>query len=57
METIFSNISVQDKFALDPLVDKIIRPVRSGEIDNYPRTNFTHGYTNLTMLTAEEWPG
>jgi hypothetical protein len=42
---------------LDYLVDYILGKLKNSEKAQFPRTNFTHGYTNLTQLTAEEWPG
>lgn len=43
--------------ALDEIVDKIIRPVRSSARTDYPRCDFSKGISNLTMVTADEWAG
>ena len=42
---------------LDFLIDEIFGRLRNSEQANFLRSNFTHGYTNLTMLTADEWAG
>jgi len=45
------------KHNLDRLVDKLFGSLRSGERSSYPRCNFTHGFSNLTLLTADERGG
>jgi hypothetical protein len=45
------------KSPIDDLVDDILCPHRSCLKEEFPRTNFTKGFTNLTLLTANEWPG
>lgn len=45
------------KHKLDLLVDEILVPHRSSLKSTYPRTNFSNGFTNLTLITASEWVG
>jgi len=46
-----------NKKRLDDLVDELLGGLRSSEKENYPRCNFSHGFTNLTMITSDEWAG
>ena len=52
-----NQMTPSEKAEIDYLVDELFARHKSSEHQNYPRTNFTHGFTNLTQLTAEEWPG
>jgi hypothetical protein len=57
MIAIFDTILPSKKILLDRLVDDVIRSQRSCIREVYPRTNFSKGFTNLTLLTANEWLG
>jgi hypothetical protein len=50
-------MSPKHKKLLDLLIDKIFGKLRSAENarSDFLKSNYTHGYTNLTMLTADEW--
>ena len=50
-------LSPVDRAALDRLVDVIFGYLRTSEGSNFLRTSFSKGFTNLTQITAEEWPG
>ena len=44
--------------AIDQTVDEMFGPLRSSSKEDIGlRTKFTHGLTNLTLLTANEWAG
>ena len=47
------------KRRLDYLVDKMFGLLRNAENAraSFLKSNYSHGYTNLTMLTADEWAG
>jgi len=45
------------KKELDDLVDELFVGLRSSEKHQHPRTNFSHGFTNLTRITSDEWAG
>ena len=53
----FDNVPPSVKAQVDFLVDEIFGNLRSSEKANMLRTNFTHGMSNLTMITADEWAG
>ena len=45
------------KVLLDDLIDRLFVGKRSSEKSEYPRIDFARGFSNLTMVTADEWPG
>lgn len=45
------------KGTLDEIVDNVIANSKSTCRKWFPRVNFTHGFTNLTLLSATEWVG
>ena len=45
------------KTELDTLVDELLGSLRSSEKPSYPRYTFSKGYSKLTLLTSDEWPG
>jgi hypothetical protein len=47
------------KTKIDYLIRHIFGHIRNSEMDpsTFLKKNFTHGYTNLTQLTADEWAG
>jgi len=57
IEVIMSPLTPTEKYKLDGIVDDIVVPVRSSLKKDYPRCSFTHGITNLTLLTADERAG
>jgi len=57
IKIIISTFSTCEKHFLDLLVDEILVPICSGERSKYLRTNFSHGISNLKLLTANEWGG
>jgi len=50
-------ITARPKEQLDQLVDVMLSRQKSTLRDQFPRTNFSHGFTNLTRLTADEKVG
>ena len=42
---------------LDNMAEKVIKGQCQTESRYFPRWNFSHGITSLTMLTADEWGG
>jgi len=52
-----SPLNPTEKCWLDSIVDDLVVPVRSSLKNDYPRCSFTHGITNLTLLTADERAG
>jgi len=57
IKIIVSSFSTCEKHYLDLLVDEILVPICSGERSKYPRSNVSHGISNLKLLTANEWGG
>jgi hypothetical protein len=51
------SIGDQKKAALDLLVDDLFCNHRSSLKSEYPRNNFAKGFTNLTLITSNEWAG
>ena len=45
------------KAPLDNMVDDVMVPHRSSIKPNFPRTNFAKGFTNLSLITTDEWVG
>ena len=45
------------KMELDNLVDRLFGHLRSSEKGEYPRLNFSKGFSKLSNLTSDEWPG
>jgi hypothetical protein len=43
------------KAALDNLAETVLQPQSQAARSDYPRCDFTHGLSNLTLLTAQEW--
>jgi len=57
IEVIISPMNPSEKYELDRIVDITVVPVRSTLRKDYPRCSFTHGITNLTLVTADERAG
>ena len=57
IEVIISPMNPSEKYELDKIVYQIVVPVRSTLRKDYPRCSFTHGITNLTLVTADERAG
>jgi len=55
IKTILSPFNNADKNCRDDLVDKTLVTVWSSQRINYPRCNFSHGISNLKLLTATKW--
>ena len=51
------SLTPTERSDFDKLADEMLIPARSRERKNFPRMNFTKGWTNMTQITAEEWPG
>ena len=51
------SLTPKQRAAIDTIVDDMMGNLRSSKKKDFPRVNFTHGITNLTFLTAEEWAG
>ena len=54
---VLDNLATRSQVLLDRLVHKLFHDLRCGEKQDYPRMNFSKGFTKLTMLTSDEWPG
>lgn len=57
LKLVYSPLSAGEKARVDDLVVEIFAKPKSSERRNFPRTDFSRGMTNLTMLTADEWTG
>ncbi len=57
LKLVYSPLSAGEKAKVDDLVVEIFAKPKSAERRNFPRTDFSRGMTNLTMLTADEWTG
>lgn len=53
----FAGLTDGEKGEIDQLVIQIVANRRSSERNKFPRTSFVKGITNLTLVTADEWPG
>jgi len=47
----------EKKARLDRLVDRVLADMRSGEKQDYPKCSFSKQFSNLTLITSDEWPG
>jgi len=54
---IINQLTDTKKKELDDLVDRLLGRLKSGEKVDYPKFSFAKQYTNLTLLTSDEWPG
>ena len=50
-------IKPAQKAIIDELAHSVLRQQRQTENRYYPRTNFSHSVTGVSMLTADEWVG
>ena len=57
VQVVIGYLHDDSKVMLDNLVDRLFVGKRSGEKSEYPRIDFSRGFSNLTMVTADEWPG
>ena len=57
VKMVLDNLAPRQQVRLDRLVDKLFHPLRSGRKKDYPRMNFSKGFSKLTMLTSDEWAG
>ena len=57
IKILLSSFTNKEKHFLDDLVDKTPVTIRSSERTKYPRCSFTHGISNLKLLTATKWAG
>ena len=57
VKMILDSLPQQKQVLLDQLVHKLFHCLRSNERQDYPRMNFTKGFSKLTMLTSDEWAG
>ena len=57
VKMVLDNVKPKRQVELDRLVDKLFGTLRCKERENYPRMNFTKGFSKLTMLTSDEWAG
>jgi hypothetical protein len=57
VKMVLDKLPPQKQVALDRLVHKLFHCLRSGERGNYPRMNFSKGFSKLTLLTSDEWAG
>ena len=57
MMVVFSKLTVKNKATMDQIVDTVFRGQKNSVRKSYPRADFSHGITNLTLLTATEWGG
>ena len=54
IEVIMPPLTPTEKYKLDGIVDGIVVPGQSSLKKDYLRCSFTHGITNLSLLTADE---
>ena len=54
---VVASLTPAKKRELDYLVDSLMGKLRSGEKKDYPKCSFSKQFTNLTLLTSDEWPG
>ena len=57
VKMVLDNVPPKRRMELDRLVHKLFHGLRCKERKNYPRMNFSKGFTKLTMLTSDEWAG
>lgn len=59
LRIIVAPLSHDEKASLDSLITHVFRNHRGGEMQasTFLKKNFSHGFTNLTQLTADEWAG
>jgi hypothetical protein len=57
MQNLFSKFVPTRKARIDDLVDSVVKNQRSSVRSQFPRTDFSKGFSNLTLLTATEWVG
>jgi hypothetical protein len=52
---VYSPLTAKEKAAINGLVEESVLQPRTGERARFPRTNFSRGMMNLTLLTVNEW--
>jgi hypothetical protein len=57
MQNVFAKMTVGKKAAIDRIVKNVLRCQKNSLRRKFPRADFSHGITNLTLLTATEWCG
>ena len=57
VKMILDNLTPKKQVELDRLVHKLFHALRCHERKNYPRMNFSKGFSKLTLLTSDEWAG
>lgn len=57
VKMVVDKLSTRDQVRLDRLVDKLFQNLRSKEKEEYPRLTFSKGFSKLSMITSDEWPG
>jgi hypothetical protein len=59
LRIVIDQLTEDKKAQIDFLIRHIFGGHRSSEMNasTFLKSNFTHGFTNLTMLTADEWAG
>jgi hypothetical protein len=59
LRLVIESIPENKKSQINILIGHMFGNIRNSEMNasTFLKSNFTHGYTNLTMLTADEWTG
>jgi len=57
VKIVIAGLQPEQKRKLDELVDDLLGSVRNGEKKYYPKCSFSKQFSNLTLLTSDEWPG
>ena len=57
VKMVLDKLSVEKRVRLDRLVHKLFHCLRTNEREDYPRLNFSKGFSKLTNLTSDEWAG
>jgi hypothetical protein len=57
MMVAFASLTVAKRAELDRIVHNVFCCQKNSVRSQFPRADFTHGITNLTLLTATEWGG
>jgi len=57
IKTLLSPFTNKEKHFLDDLVYQTLVTIHSSQRTKYPRCSFTHGISNLKLLTATKWAG
>ena len=57
LDTFFGFVTDTEKDLLDGISKRLAQGMMQHQRDEFPKTTFAHGISNLTLITAEEWAG